>query len=533
MWGSMPQTLEKTIVIDDFYGGIAESDLDIYSKPGEASYIQATDIFHTKEFLRPGYDMVDDSGGVSASNGSVPRVRAYVKRSGTDVLYCAQWFQNTGDSKYFTHILKKASLTGTWSELTVETIDVWAVEPAFALWELNGVLYWFGEKTSAAAAGCVINSYNIGTSTLTENYDDLNVAIWGSPTTSINAGIMAHSDGNHYIFKDRYIGVFDGTTKPSLVTPFALPANYGIVDAISYGHYILIAANDGSNTAVTGAGRTSKLFLLDPYSNSGVYTFDEIYDAQTYNIQGLALVEGRVKVITHAFDYFILDWSGQNFLSNEKKLKIESNGTATDIRRSAIDVKDNVLYFGTKGPSSGSSFVNGIYAYGREKSDSPPALQNAFINHSDTTDAVDYRAIKWSMEGAQILFASWYDQTNYKMSRSSTSRDTANFKYQTIYFRPWRNLRSQPLRVTFYHTALGASDRFTFSMRRDEDAAFTEIDASVGATSSSETVLVNNNSGLSNNFLTGYKHQGQITVASGATGFQLEAIKFKFRSRDL
>lgn len=532
----MPKTYEKTVVLDNFYGGIAEDDLDIYSRPGEAGYIQSADIIRNKDFLYPGFDMVDDTNAQAFDtiNGYSQQVRGYVKRSATNVIYAVQFGNDTDPSSIWrSSLMSKSSLTGNWTTgVATEGNDDGAGEPVFGLWELGGNLYWIHKKTTAGTAGYLISQYAIGSTTFAEDWDNLNVAGWGSPivaTAGTQGGAMLHTDGNLYFWIGRFIGPYDGTTKPSLITPFSIPANYRIVDAISYGHYILVAANDGDNAGVSsGASRTSKLFLLDPYSGIGTYTFDDIYDTGTYEIQAIALVEGGVKIITALYDYFIWNWNGGNSFSKEKRLNVGST-TSFKIRRTAIDVKDNILYMGMNNSISG--FNNGIYAYGRERTENPKVIYNAYVNPSDDVSSIDYRAIKWVEDaGNQVLLASWYDGTNYKMSRTDTSRDVTNFSYESIYFRPWRNLKSQCLKATFFHSPLAANNTFTFAMKRDDDSSFTTIDTGVGTAGTSETILRNNDSGLSANFLKGWRHKAKFTVASAATTLKLEAIAMKFRT---
>ncbi len=534
----MPKFFEKVITLDNFYGGIAETDLDIYSRPGEASYIQSADIIRNRDFLYPGFSMTDDANGQAFDtiNGYSQRVRGYVKRSTTNVIYAVAFGNDTDPSSIWrSDLMSKSSLTGNWTtNVATEANDDGADEPVFGLWELGGNLYWIHKKTTAGAAGYLISQFAISGPTLTEDWDNLNVAIWGTPivaTAATQGGAMFHTDGNLYFWIGRFIGPYDGTTKPSLVQPFAIPANYRIVDAISYGHYILVAANDGDGAGVSsGASRTSKLFLIDPYSNVGIYTFDEVYDTGTYKIQAIALVEGGVKIITALYDYYIWDWLGGNAFVKEKRLNVGST-TQFTARRTAIDVKDNVLYMGTNNSVSG--FNNGIYAYGRERTEDPKVIFNAYINPSDDVSSIDYRAVKWVEDaGNQVLLASWYDGTNYKMSRTDTSRDTANFSYESVYFRPWRNLKSQCVKATFFHSPLAASNTFTLAMKRDDDSSFTTIDTAVGTANTSETILRNNDSTLSNNFLKGWRHKARFTVASAATTLKLEAIKFRFRTAE-
>ncbi len=539
----MSKTIEKVITLDNFYGGIAETDLDIYSRPGEAGYIQGVDIIRDKDFLRPGLDMVTDANGDGfddPTNGESAQVRGYVKRSGSNVIYAVQFGNDTDPSSTWrSSILTKSSLTGNWGNaIATQSTDDGAGEPVFGIWELGGNLYFIRKKTAAGAAGYVIDQYAIGSTTYTEVWDNLNVAAWGSQVVATQAtggGALLHTDGNLYFWIQRYIGPYDGTTKPSAVTPFSIPANYSIIQAISYGHYILCAANDSSASSVTGSARTSKLFLIDPYSNVGIYTYDDVYDTGTYDVRAIALVEGGIKIITSLTDYYIWDWVGGQTFVKEKRLNVAS---ATDwsvtsgnprLHSTAVDVKDNILYMGTN--CSVSGFGNGVYAYGRERTEDPKVIYNAFINHSDDTSSVEYRAVKWITDaGVSSLHASWYDGTNYRMSRSSTARDTANFLYDSIYFRPWRNLKSQCVKATFFHAPLGASDRFTFSMKRDDDSSFTEVDTSIGTTNASETILRNNQSGLTNNFLKGWRHKTRLAIASAGTTTKIEAIKMRFRT---
>lgn len=538
----MAQNLTKTIVLSNFYGGQAETDLDIYARDGEAGYVQSADLFRSNDFLRPQLDMANDGTGFSGAQGLVPRIQGYVKNPATNVIYCKIYRVDTDPTpdEYGPQLFRKSTLTDSWTLASLTTTvgtrmtTTDSTEHPFGLWVRptgsSGEVFYASRGSAYSTSARAIGLFDVPNDTETIEWDDLDSTAWGGDNGQIG-GAVYHTDGNMYFWKTdlngvggRYIGAWDGTTKPDSTTPFSIPVGYSIVDTISYGHYLLCAANSSSSSA------TSKLFLIDPYSNYGFYTFDDIYDTGTYEIQKIQLVEGGVKILTALGDYYIWDWAGGNTFFKEKRLNVRST-SGFSVRPTACDVRDNIWYFGTNNSVSG--FNNGIYAYGREKQENPKILHNAYVYHGDDVSSVDYRAIKWISDGDDmLLYSSQYDGTTYTCSRLSTARDISNFIYESLFFRPWRNLRSQCIKATFYHEALGASDRFALNWKVDDpDNSFTEIDTAVGTTSDVETVLRNNMAGLTNNFLNGFRHKLRYTITGGEP--RIEAIKLTFRSNSI
>ena len=538
----MPKTYTKVITLNNFYGGIAEDDLDIYSKLGEGAYVQGADIFRYHDFLQQNYVAADDSAmtGEDAAIGFIPRSRGYVKSSTTNTIYTVVYGRNSSTPAWLHRVLSKTTVDSNWALVTngasgtngsrANGTGTGAAEPTLGVFEYSDDIYWFYRDTQ-------VSQYS-GT-TLTDSWDNLNTVDWGG-SNGYTGGAINHTDGNIYFWKQaisgtdnagRYIGPYDGTTLPSAVTPFTLPEGYSIVDAISKGHYLIVAAND------TTYSKTSKLFVIDPYTGVGIYTFDDIYDTQTYGIQALASVEGGIKLITFQNDLKIIAWGGGDYFPQEKRLNVGDTAGTTTVRRTAVDIKDRILYMGTNSTLSG--FNNGIYAYGREKPEDVKAISNAFLNHSNTLASIDYRALKWMIfgptgsptnaAGKSIWFASWYNGTDYDMSRLNYSNATP-MVFHSTWFRPWRNLRSQCIKATIFHAPLSSTDRFDFDWAVN-GGSFSEIETSNGATDGSETILFNNQAGLTNNFPNGWRHKFRLERTDGST-LKIEAIKLKMRTSE-
>jgi hypothetical protein len=266
--------------------------------------------------------------------------------------------------------------------------------------------------------------------------------------------------------------------------------------------------------------------LYDPYSTTGLYTFDDIYDTHTFNIQAIREVEGTVKVITALGDYRILDWRGGNVFTPAKKVKVGST-TQFYARRSAFDVKDNVMYFGTNNTVSG--FNNGIYAYGRSTIDNEQIVHSAHINDALDVSSIDYRALKWvTIGGASNLFAGYYDGANYQLARIGTNYSD-NLQYDSIWFRPFGGLKSQCIKATLFFEPLPANCTITLNMAKDGGSFPGTV---IGTASGTGEVLKEiTNATATTAFQKGYRHKIRLTMNSDvATRPQLETIKLKFRN---
>lgn len=504
----MPTYKEKNLIISNFHGGMSDVDSDVSAGVGECAFVQQADLFDNKEFLAPSLAMTADDGSISGV--TIPAILGYetIAVSSVNTPHAVFWDYAAG--AYKLNVATKSSLTSIWTSQDTHALTGTETEPPFGMWKYGTYLYFFAKPM-------VIDRYLPGTG-IDENWDTLNTAAWG--TTGTIGGTLVHTDGSMYFYKGQYIGPWDGTTKPSLITPVDLEPNYSIVDAVSHGNQIIIAANDVTNST------TSKLFLYDPYSSTGLYTFDDIYDTHTFNIQAIRMVEGTLKVITALGDYRILDWRGGNVFLPNRKVKVGST-TQFYARRSTFDVKDNIMYFGTNNSVSG--FSNGIYAYGRSTPNDNQILHSAHINDASDVSSIDYRALKWiTVGGESNLFAGYYDGANYQLARIGTNYSD-NLQYDSIWFRPFRGLKSQCIKATSFFEPLPASCTITLNMAKDGGAFPGTV---IGTASGTGEVLKEiTNATATTAFQKGYRHKIRITMNSdAATRPQLEAIKLRFRT---
>jgi len=525
----MTELLIRTITFDQWNGGLSNVDLDIYAKAGEFSYSQDADILDTPDFLRPRLAMMDDSsvsgGGsvVSTTERVIGLARGQTSGAGNDI-YAVSWDSADDDIELF----GKATLTAPWTSIQDDTTGL-NVSPPLGLFYRDDELFWFNGARGAASATSKITKYIISSNTLDTAWDDLNVAAWGT-TGALGediGGAVLHSDGNIYFWQGQFIGPYDGSTKPSAITPFNVGTDYRIVDVISWRQRLLIAANDINDA------RTSKLFLLDPLAPIPSHPFDDIYDTGTFRIQTLREVEGVIKVIT-ALNYCqILDWEGGNVFRPIKRLDTGGLTQAIAfIRPTAVTVAENVLYFGTRSTVAAFS-EGGIYTYGRKFPGAPQALQLEKVNEDDNTDLIDHLAIlQTSIDGVSNFYMSWFDETNYGMSRENTTRSTT-LEYETVWTRPFPGLRSGVLKASLFHEDLGASGTITIQAQTGASAAYATIFQASG-NGSYQTVISNNSTlrgtaTISNAFLKGTKHKFKVTMSNGV---QLEKMKFKFRQAE-
>ena len=325
-----------------------------------------------------------------------------------------------------------------------------------------------------------------------------------------------------------------------MVTPFGVSQDYVIIDVISLRNKLLIATNHRTNTA------TSKLFLLDPYAPGLLYTFDDIYETNLYNIQTLKLVEGEVKVISGNVDYTINNWTGGDYVIPSRKIPVDTT-SALNINRQAVDVKRNTMYFGTNNSVSGMRA--GIYTYGRDTDQDPWCISNEHINESADVSSVDYRAIKWwHYAGDEVLFANWYDGTNYNASRLTTTK--ADGVFETVWFRPYPGHKSQILDMTVFTQSIPASCSYVISHMIDGQASPGTTIATVSTLDTVKAVIRNNKTivstyktsdGTSSDVIStptaawrkGYKHKIRIAYTSSTTtAVEIEKIKLYVRKQE-
>lgn len=534
----MPQIQEKIITLSNFYAGQAAVDMDKDSEPGECGYAQEMNLIFNAGFLTPNAAMVDDSGGMTTVG---KRLEGYATGPGTSTsryspfIYTVAYYLDSGTSKYIQQSMVKGAHTDSWTTLHTATTGQAAeiTEAVIKPWVIRygDDLYWPSRLTG---------SFKISRNGV-EDWDNLGVTAWGGSPTNLmkEAGAMVHTDGAMYLWADRFIGPYDGVTKPSLITPVDIPTDYVIVDAISLRNKILIAGNHRTNSL------TSKLFLYDPYSPLGLYTFDDIFETSFYNIQAIRVVEGVVKVITATGDYGINDWIGGDYIVPSRKLSV-GTVSAINVNRTAVDLRRNTMYFGTNNSISG--FNAGIYTYGRDTTQDPWSVSNEHINHSADVSSVNYRHIKWwNLAGDERLYANWYDGTNYGMSRLGTSK--ANGIYETVNFRPFQGLKSQIVKATIYHEPIPASCSYVVSEKKD-GGNYTAITGSIGTANAVKTVIRNNSitvvtasaettiqigagTSLLSAFLKGYKHKLKVAFTSNSTdAVKIEKIKLRVRTEE-
>lgn len=538
---------EKVIILDKFYAGIASVDLDKDSNPGECGYAQEMNLINNEGFLTPNLEMTDDADGDTSTVGS--RLEGFAVSATTQYgsnvsLWAVAYYL---DTNYKNRVIQKTSHNGTWTAVGTATAGVnntnitdadmepWCIQH-------DDYIYWPSRSTGSSQ---VLARHQISGATTTETWDTINTAAWGSTNyTLAQGGAMVHTDGNAYFWKGRYIGVYDGTTAPSATTPFALPSKYRIKDAIPYRNKILIAANHQALT------ETSKLFLLDPYAPGLLYTFDDIYETNFYNIRAIRIVEGGVKVITATGDYVISDWVGGDYIIPSRVIPVATTSPLS-MYRTAVDVRRNTMYFGTDNQVSGMN--GGVYTYGRATNLDPWAVSNEHINHSADVSSVTYRHAKWwnsstggsDVKGDERLYVNWWDNTsataNFRISQLTTTK--ADGVFETVWFRPYPGLKSQIRKMTIYTEAIPASCSFVIKEQVDGQSAVTI--ATISTQNAVKTVIGNNRAIISTvsadtvttptaAFQKGWKHKIRIEFTSNSTNaVEIEKIKLRVATEDV
>ena len=529
----MPKTYEKEITIKNWHRGMSDVDLDDYSLDGQASYIQSADLIESKPFLRPGYDPSDDVTGLITNSG-VGRVRGYAHKNtgaGSFKLACVDYADatDTGGAERI-NVFTRTDYDDNWvSQDTDASAGIGTAEPVEGCEFYDDNELYFASKDSNN--DITIGQYLDATTIINVSWDTLNTSAWGGTSGRLRR-ILKHTDGNLYFLKgvgDKgYLGPYDGTSKPSTITPATLPVGYEPVDAISYGNKILVACNSTS-------GGKSALAIRDPYS-ALVYTFDDIYYLEIFKINAIRRVAGRIIIITSDFDYKLWEWLGGENVVERKKLKVGSSSIGY-IRPQAVDVRDNTLYFGTNALVTG--FNGGVYAFGFNP-DGSTFLHNAFLDHTDDVSNVSWRAFKFWDDATDTGFvATARDGTtathrNMKMKIGATR--SAALQWDSTWMRPFPNLRSQIIKATLYHEDPAAAGTITFASKSDTTDAASYTTNFVANVNGSYNTVVGNNAvlrgaitGSVTAFTSGRKHKIRITMTNGA---QLEKIKLRCRTTE-
>lgn len=511
----MPEFLEKTLTLGFWHAGMADVDLDEYANLGEVGYIQNADIYYGKPFLKPQRQDGNDSTGLNTGlNGKIGKVRGYTGYNGK--AYCVDHGNDGGT--YRLGIFEQSLVSGSWSSIDDDTTINDSTEPPGGCWVQDGYLYYF-------ATGTKMNQYNISTDTLTASWDNLAVTAWGGSDDDIG-GYLQHTDGATYIFKGRYIGPYDGTTKPSLITPIDLPSGYIIADAVSYGNKILVLANPNSSF-----GGTARLFLYDPYAPLGIYTFEDVFDLKIFNAKTVRVVGNRVLIISAHNDYIINEWVGGDGAEPVKRLAVGYyDADELDLRRESVDVFRTSMFFSTSATSSVSSdFSNGTYAYGFADKGDPWSLQNYWIPGGGDLTGIDHKAMKWIMgSGIAYMFRTSYDTDDAEYDNNRLQEFNGSYTSkcitETTWMRPFRGLKSAPLKMSLYG---GGSVKVE---QKVDGGSYTTI-GTFDSFAAEKYVITNNDSSADNTFSKGNRHKFRFTLGNTSVNC-LEKVKIRVRSAE-
>ena len=220
--------MEKVIILDKFYAGIASVDLDKDSNPGECGYAQEMNLINNEGFLTPGLEMADDADGDTSTVGT--RFEGYATSGTTQYgtsssLWAVAYYL---DTNYKNRVIQKTSHSGTWTAVGTATAGVGSTnitDSDMEPWciQHDDYIYWPARSTANSQ---LISRHQISGGTTTETWESLNEAAWGSANYSLAiGGAMVHTDGNAYFWKGRYIGVYDGQLIQEQQHHFPYPRN--------------------------------------------------------------------------------------------------------------------------------------------------------------------------------------------------------------------------------------------------------------------------------------------------------------------
>ena len=530
---------EKTITISNWQAGMSDVDLDEYAGFGQGSYIQQMDIRESRPFLRPFFDSVDDSTGLTGT-GRTGQIRGYATRFtgvGQPAIYAVDYGTAVGGGGVERIGVYQKTLfdDSTWAALDHdESAGILATEPKMGVEFFDTTNMFFA---SAESNDITIGTMSVGTDVINPTWEVLSSSAWGGSSGELK-DLLLHTDDNLYFLKgglnQGYLGPYDGTTLPDDVTPAATPSGLEPLQAISYGNKILVLA-------ASTRGRSAKLLIRDPYQ-SLVYTFDDIYELSIYRPQVIKILNGRVIIITADYDFKIWEWLGGDQTRLLYTLPVGSYDTDFSIRKEAVDVKDNILYFGTT--CGVSTFNNGVYAFGFNP-DGSVFCHNTIIDQNDDVSDMQWRAIKFYDDGSDTgdnhkvgMVGTVYDvdASAYRNIENVTGSTRAgSAEWHSVWIRAFPGLRSQIISASLYHEDLGASDTITFASKVDAtNAASYTTNFTASGNGSYKTVVGNNvvrrgTATLSNAFSSGHKVKIRITMTNGA---QLEKIKLRVRTTE-
>lgn len=514
---------------------MSKIDLDEYASLGQGSYVQNADIFENQPYLSPQRANVGVSASIApGTSGRVGAVRGYASYNG--MAYAVDWRDTNGAGLYGNGIWSSSDAS-TWTDKVVSTTDDPDIEPPGGMWIQSATAYFFTTDSAEIASHVYISSYDLNV-TITDHWDDLFVSAWGSDTTTNIGGFLQHNDGNTYLWKDRYLGVYDGTTKPSLVTPISVPAGYKIKDATAYGNKVLFVANPLSNFY-----GTAKLYVRDPVQNT-IYTYDDVYDIGIYNVQAIRQVGSRIFLINAFNNINIYEWLGGDRVEKVAVVPVNYyDASVFGVRWPSVLTLANKLFFGTFSTSTtlssnSSPLSGGVYCFGHENADDPWALQNFITTPSAAYDVsdMDYKAlgvlstqnggIAYLMQTAKDNDASAYRNSNLQFYNTSYE---ANCTWESTWIRPFPGRKSMPVRAIIK----GGGGTLTLSQKVDGGSYVTI--ATVTSFTNEEAVLKLNNltvaPALTANFAKGHKHKFKITLGATSSD-KVEKVILKFHTEE-
>lgn len=494
----MAQVFIQTIT--RFNGGI--SDDPRQPSPTQFAVARHFDIFTYPEKLKPFRNFeADQTFDSSASGLKAYGITDFLKAGDGKIYAIGNKLNDTGSKIFY-----KSSETGlSWtSSSTAETVSS-VHAGSFSHIPRQGNIYFF------AGTNYLMNvTVNTGGA-----IPDSQVFTTSDVITSVAKGITA-KNANHYTAYNNWVVNASDTIEGEVLE---LPDEYNITSLENYGNYLAIACEP------VGDVGESKVFLWDLVSDD----VTEQINWGAGHLKVIANVDGRLIGVT---DEYISKDSGNDrgrmviraYQGGEPVVikEVESMAKVSNAIRSYREVRGGKFYFYAKIAidTAGSSFNEGIWAFGRKTSSDSYALTVDTIVQEVTTGGIQgfadigsFRYVSHSGNGSI-----------FRTSDTETYTYTSSYESQ-IYGDPSRN--NQLLAVALSYEPLISGASITLKYRVNQETTWTTImtDNILNSMSKIGTIEVP----TQRNFKAFREIQFRIESTGGATPTQL---KFKYIQDD-
>lgn len=496
----MSKTIE--IPISDFNGGISDDARKSSTK--EFQITKHFDIFTNPKRLTPYRDLAADTNDGSTATGMKQyAVRDFLYASASAKLY---GLGQTGAG--LTKIVYKAdATTGNWT-LPASSEGNGAVQNG-CLVEYKDYLWGFQGTTQVFKWGLLS-----GTPSIT------NTAGTVGTITSVAQGVIAKDDNLYLPYNNKIARVTSGGTVTDAV--LTLPTNFKIVSICNYNNYLAIGC-----APVASFNGVSKVFLWN-------LTSSDVTEAIDWGEGDLRILENVEGLLVGVTDRYLNNAVGAG--KGSMVVQVYQGGSpqvVKEIFTQALTgktiplskaVKNNRVFWSAKimTNSSGTTYNEGIWSFGRKNSGYLYALSLDLIDENVTTSGIQ----AFGTAANYFFIAHSNDGSIDKTSATATYTFTSIYESQIYDAGDVDSDKTlQSCKVSFRRLAAGES--VTLKYRVDGATAWTTIGTASTDNDLSHTFLNIESTGAA--FASGREYEFRIESTGGA---EITGYKAKFLIND-